>query len=57
MHISCLSTLWALFPLKPYKAFIIAQGKQSRLVKLLNFDVNFMFKSTSTALLETIVSR
>ena len=35
----------------------IAQCKQSRLVKpLLNFDLNFIFKSSGTALLETVFS-
>ena len=43
-------TLWFLFSLKPYKAFKIAQCKQPRLVKpRFSFDINFIFKSTSTA--------
>ena len=49
--------LWALFSLKLYKAFRTGQCKQPRLVKLLlNFDINFIFKATGTALLETLVS-
>ena len=52
----CISlALWALFSLKLYKAFRIGQCKQLQLVKLwLNFDLNFIFKSFSTALLETV---
>ena len=53
LHIS----LWALFSLKPYKAFGIAQSKQPRLVKpCLNFDLYFIFKTSGTDLIETIVS-
>ena len=45
------------FSLKFYTAFIIVQLKQPRLVKAwLNFDLNFIFKSSGTALLKTIVS-
>ena len=45
--------LWAFFSLKPNKAFRIAQCKQPRLVKpWLNFDINFIFKSTGTALVQ-----
>ena len=45
------------FFLKLYKALRTAQYKQPRLIKpLLNFDVNFIFKSSGTNLLETIVS-
>ena len=47
--------LRGLFSLKLYQAFKIAQYKQLRLIKLwLNFDLNFIFKSSGTALLETI---
>ena len=49
--------LWALFYLKLYKTFRIGQGKKPRLLKpWLNFDLNFIFKSSGTALLETILS-
>ena len=43
--------LWALFSIKPCKAFRIAQFKQT----LLNADLNFRFKSSDSVLLETIV--
>ena len=55
---NCISLpLWALFSLKPCKTFKIAQCKQPRLVKpCLNSDLYFIFKTSSIALLETIVS-
>ena len=55
LNISCLAS--SFFFLKLYKALRTAQCKQPRLIKpLLNFDVNFTFKSSGTNLLETIVS-
>ena len=52
---NCISlTLRALFLLKPYKPFRVAQCKQPRLVKpwLLYFDINFTFKCTGTTLVQ-----
>ena len=51
---NCISlNLWALFSVKPCKAFRIAQCKQPRLVKpWLYFDINFTFRSTGTALVQ-----
>ena len=48
IYLACLPCV-LFFSLKLYKAFRIAQCKQSRLVKLwLNFDTNLIFKSTVT---------
>ena len=54
LHISCLV---GSFSLRPCKAFRIAQCKQPRLVKpCLNCGLHFIFKTSGTALLETIGS-
>ena len=55
---NCISLdLWALFSLKACKAFRIAQCKEPQLIKpCLNSDLYFIFKTSGTALLETIVS-
>ena len=45
------------FPLKPYKAFRVAQCKRPQLVRLsLDFDPHFIFNSSGSAFLETIGS-
>ena len=50
--------MWAFFfPLKPFKVFRIVPSKQPRLVKpCLTSDLHFIFKTSGTAIQETIFS-